>query len=91
MRVSGDTLIFNTGKEIYTNCGVIGISEVVGLDGKKEWNVTEGRDGGICIDPDWDDSALTHGERVELANYMLGLWSRFKVCAEMGLRREVAK
>ena len=68
MRVNGERFIFSTGKEVYANNGIIGLCE----PGKWGWDVTEGYDGGI----DMDD--FTKEEKIELADYMLSLWQRFK-------------
>jgi hypothetical protein len=68
-----DHLTFETtGREIYANCGIIGLSADL------EW-VSEGYDGVIeafYTPPDSEDR-LTPVERRELADYMMGLWQRY--------------
>ena len=68
MGIKEDGFVFSTGKEIYANRGIIGLSE----PGKYGWEVSEGYDGGIEIDD------LTEGEKIELADYMISLWQRFR-------------
>lgn len=68
MEVDRDNLIFSTGKFRYANNGIIGLSE----PDEDGWEVTEGYDGGIDIND------LTKEEKVELADYMINLWQRFK-------------
>ena len=73
MEISEDKTIFSTGKEVYTNCGIIGLSLSDPAD--SDWQVSEGYDGGFggyCTED------LTSEERVELANYMIDLWQQFK-------------
>lgn len=61
--------VFESGKEAYTNCGIIGIDE--------ELEVSEGYDGAF---EDWNSNEpFTAAERAELADYMIALWSRFKL------------
>lgn len=72
-----DRVIFSTGKTVYAHMGIIGI--------RPSLRVTEGYDGGF---PAWQDgwgsgegSALTPGERQELADFMIALWSEFRAAA----------
>jgi hypothetical protein len=66
MRVEGDEVIFSSGKRLYANAGIIGLSERL--------DVTEGYDGGFC----YYDDKLTEDERHELADYMIDLWNKYK-------------
>jgi hypothetical protein len=80
MKVEGDKLIFSSGKIGYANCGVVGLSEPDKEDG---WQISEGYDGGIDHEGSWlgdgiSDNALTKEECIELADYMIALWARFK-------------
>ena len=66
------TFIFeSTGREAYANCGIIGLGP--------ELEVFEGYDGDFdCFVKPGESSALTKEERIELADYMIGLWQQFK-------------
>lgn len=55
----------STGRRIYAHGRIIGISDDLG--------VREGYDGGLGGPEDF-----TSAEREELAEYMIGLWERFK-------------
>lgn len=65
MKIDGDDLIFSTGKKVYANNGIIGISP--------SGEISEGYDGDI------DTENLTPEEKLELANYMLVKWESFKL------------
>ena len=67
MKVKGDDIIFSTGKVVYANNGLIGLSEPDELG----WEVSEGYDGKIYCDD------LTKEENIEMANYMIDLWCKF--------------
>jgi len=69
MKIDGDAVVFSTGKKVYVNNGIIGLSE----PDEDGWSVSEGYDGGI------NTNKLTHEERWELADYMINLWKRFKI------------
>ena len=71
MKIEGDNVIFSTGKIIYANLGVIGLSP------KDEcvWRVREGYDGTLC---EFSKTKLTQHELVELADYMITLWQEFR-------------
>lgn len=58
-----DTLILSSGRSVYANCGIVGISP----DGV----VTEGYDGGL--DPSGEGD-FTEDERREIAAYMISRW-----------------
>jgi hypothetical protein len=75
LKVEGATVIFSSGREAYTNGGIIGI------DANLE--VTHGYDGQFTAlprDPNgpWVGLDLTKEEQAELADYMIGLWTKFK-------------
>ena len=63
MKVENEKFTFDSGKTIYANHGLIGISE----------EMVSGVDEVIEI------SGLTTDEKIELARYMVNLWKRFKV------------
>ena len=79
MKVENEKFIFDSGKVIAANHGLIGLSENMN-------EVSEGYDGFI-----WQkelveyykeyeiEDALTREELIELAKYMTDLWKRFKV------------
>ncbi len=85
MKIEGDQVTFSTGKQVYVNCGIIGLSP--------DLDVSAGYDNG-WFSPSWfsptagydeDDVAdpqspryLTRLEQVELADYMLDQWRAFK-------------
>ena len=66
MKIKDDKVIFSTGKEKYANNGIIGLSP--------ELDITEGYDGGF----EEDEDDLTKEEQIELAEYMIEAWARFK-------------
>lgn len=63
MEVHGDTLIFRSGKRVYAHGGTVGIDP--------QLQITEGYDGSVRL------CELTHAERIELAVFMLALWTAF--------------
>ena len=60
MKLEGDDLIFSSGKKVYANHGIIGISP--------ELKISEGYDGDI------EDKDFTCAEKLELADYAIKLW-----------------
>ena len=73
MQIKDDRVIFSTGKILYANCGVIGL-------GPKADYATEGWDGSFeGQDEEEEENYLTQPERVELADYMIALWGKYKV------------
>ena len=73
MKIVKDSVIFSTGKELYANCGVIGISPKL--------EISKGWDGGFFNPRSYvnlDDYTLTPVERIELADYMIARWKEFK-------------
>jgi hypothetical protein len=78
MQIIGDKVVFSTGKEKYANLGIIGLSP--------RMEVSEGYDGGFHrAREDWMDDddydGLTREEQIELADYMISAWSKFRECA----------
>ncbi len=80
MKIEGDIVTFSTGKKVDVNCGIIGLSP--------DLDVSAGYDNGwFNADPFyWDDDKanpqssryLTPDEQIELADYMVQQWLRFK-------------
>ncbi len=72
-----DIFILSTGKEINANHGLISLEELE----NNEWAIMEGYDGSIDY-PTWNEEDeprnLTREERIEVADYMIALWERFK-------------
>ena len=62
---SYDNYKLSTGKELSANRGIIGIDPLL--------NISEGYDDGID-----DDYLLTKEEKIELAEYMISLWEKYK-------------
>lgn len=75
MKVEDGKITFSSGRWFRANLGIVGLSE----PGEDGWNVTEGYDGGVS---DFMGSAgsdhLQSEDARELADYMIGLWSRFR-------------
>jgi len=63
-----DGFILSTGKKIYANRGILGISQKSAEEG---WSITEGYDGGIATEE------LTKQEAIEMATYAIILWTNF--------------
>lgn len=79
MKIEGDKVIFSTGKTRGANCGIIGLSPRMDVSG--------GYDGGFYNGPDdeeWrdEDERLTKEELVELAEYMIEQWQKFRSLQE---------
>jgi len=64
---------FNSGKKLNIN------KTIIGLFKSREfgWVITEGYDGYIDFDTDYQER-LTAGERLEIIDYMLNLYSQYK-------------
>jgi len=77
-----DSILFSTGKKLYANKGIVGISEYKeDFDGGKiRICITEGYDGGFGEKED----GLTRKERKELANWAISLWRSW--AKECGIR-----
>jgi ABC-type lipoprotein release transport system permease subunit len=78
MKIIGDKVIFSNGTEKYANNGIIGLSP--------HMTVSEGYDGGFHQPrEDWMDdedfNGLSKKEQIELANYMIAAWKKFKTGA----------
>lgn len=72
MKIEDEVAIFSTGKMRCANNGIIGLSP--------EMDVYEGYDGWFYereVD-DYFGEALTKAEQIELADYMIDAWSKFK-------------
>jgi len=82
MKIEGERLIFSTGKELYPNNGIIGLSPKL--------EVYEGYDGPIWYPEigEFDDTqTLTPLELIELGLYMSERWLDFT----MKITKEQAK
>lgn len=64
MKDVGDGYVFKSGKTFYANCSIVGIDP--------SGEVSEGYDGSIDLE------TFTQEERIELAEYMIDLWTKFK-------------
>ena len=62
----GEAFVFSTGRKVNCNKGIIGLNP--------ELKTYEGYDGDFCL----YISPLTKEERIELADYMIGLWTKYK-------------
>ncbi len=67
MKIEGDDVIFDSGKKLDANGGIIGLNQRLEAYG------------GYDQDLDWggSDELLTPDERMELAEYMIALWRRY--------------
>lgn len=76
----------STGRWISANCGIIGLGPGPSKDGR--WNVNEGYDGIFepCWDHEKDEKAppLTREELMELSDFMVFEWVRFRAWVETG-------
>lgn len=75
MKIEGDTIIFTSGRKRDANNGIIGIGA--------DMDVSEGYDGGFYTGPDgeeWhnEEDRLTKEDLLELAEYMIDQWTKFK-------------
>lgn len=78
MHIDRNDVIFSSGRVKYANFGIIGISQ--GLE------ITEGYDGGFhCARDEFESDedyecreGLTRDEQIELADFMIETWQRFK-------------
>ena len=80
MKPKEDGFVLSTGREIYANNCVIGLSPTE--IGSTHLHINEGSDGGIYsdADKDWKDKKdlLTNDELMEIAEYMIQQWINFK-------------
>lgn len=78
MKIQGDDIIFNSGRQLKNACnrGVIGLSPDLVY-------ITSGWDDTIChINLDnFDYESLSQQEKVEIADYMIDLWKKAKELA----------
>lgn len=65
-----EDILFSTGKKRYASFGIIGLG--IPDDESKFW-VTTGYD-----DDMYYETSLTTQEKIELADYMIDLWQKFK-------------
>jgi hypothetical protein len=70
MRIEKDKLIFESGKIVQPYQGIVGINN--------RFDITEGYDGYIRDTQLESETELSKEELIELADYMIGLWKRFK-------------
>lgn len=66
MYLAHNKLVFTDGTRMYAFDNIVGITP--------ELEATYGSDGSLEI----DNQQLTQAQRVELADHMIGLWTRFK-------------
>lgn len=64
-----ETLTFSTGRTITPNCRIIGIND--------ELDIYEGYDS--CIFPHPYSEKLSEIEKIELADFMIKLWTAYKI------------
>jgi len=87
MKYNGDDkyILESTGRCFYANCGIIGIDQE--FDRDNGLCVSEGYDGWIDLLHTWgEEKAWTPDEAIELADYMIALWTRFKQVSPVVLR-----
>lgn len=70
MKIEGDYMVFSTGKEAYAYAGVIGLDPVLHVFGGYDDSVYE------------YNNDLSKAERIELADYMIEQWQKFRALAE---------
>lgn len=63
---NGDELVLASGRTLYAHAGIIGIADNGAFSGGYDQMLDD------------DDDPLTSEERVELGDYMIALWTRFK-------------
>jgi len=75
-----DGFVLSTGREIYANNCILGLSPV--HDGNESLCINEGYDGDVYDSSDylWKDKedVLTNDELMEIAEYMIQQWINFK-------------
>lgn len=78
-RTDYDEFTLSTGRTVYANRGLIGLGINDG-----EFEISEGYDGHIWVDDTWDGnkSKWTVSEKGELADFMIGLWTAFKLASQ---------
>ena len=75
MKIEGDYIYFNNGRKLYACLGVIGLGE--------DRAPTYGFDGGL-EESLFDEETLTKAEKIELADYMINLWNKYKTKVKIG-------
>jgi len=75
MKIEGDMVVFSSGRTRGASCGIIGLAP--------NMEVSEGYDGGFysgADGEDWKDEGdeLTKQDLVELADYMIEQWGKFR-------------
>jgi len=68
MKIDNNAIRFSSGRQWYANRGIIGLAK----ESDGHWAVTEGYEGGL------HDDLLTPVEKIELGDYMIGLWQEFR-------------
>jgi hypothetical protein len=76
IRITGQALIFSTGRRFNVQRGVVGISPSL--------EVLQGHSGVLLPAEPFldDDDALTDAERIELADFMIAQWQAFRARAD---------
>lgn len=76
MKPTSSSVILSTGREVNANEGILAVSE-----GREDWGkngdvvLTDGYDGYSYADS--NESPLTKEEKLEIANYYIGLWKKW--------------
>lgn len=70
MTNSDDGFVLSSGREVYANGGIVGLTV---FDAYEGLDTFYGYDGGLSLD-NW-----TPAERVELADHMIARWQAFRV------------
>jgi hypothetical protein len=72
-----DVYELSSGRRFTANCGVIGLNSSWG-EHEDCWEPTGGFDGCIPCSPSREKDPWTAAERVELADYMIALWMKWR-------------
>jgi len=82
-----DSIGLASGKQIYANCGIVGLDE--GPDEHGEWCLSQGYDGGFpettysrYYDADDSYDCITKDEMLEVCDIMITRWLKFKQWVE---------
>jgi hypothetical protein len=79
IKSDGDTITFSSGRTVYANCGIVGISHEPKFN-EEYYEIYEGYDGTIFW-PDLDEGdpkSVTNADMVELAEMMIERWKSFR-------------
>ena len=79
MRIEGDSVILSSGKKLYANRGIIGLTT--------DLNITTGYDGGLVE----DRGDLTPEDYIEISDYMVSRWLEVGLEAEEEMRQDDSK